>query len=182
MSPVADRYRRLAASFTDRVASVEPADWSNPSPCEGWTALDVVQHVVDSEASFLGTVGRELDGVPSVGDDPLAAWATVRDTVQACLDDPVVATTTYTGFFGETTFEATVDRFYGMDLVVHGWDLARAAGLDERIDPDEARRVLADAAELGDALRTPGVCGPAVEPPTGADDQARLLAFLGRQP
>ncbi|MGH3980561.1 MAG: hypothetical protein ACRDRZ_16435 [Pseudonocardiaceae bacterium] len=36
------------------------------------------------------------------------------------------------------------------------------------------------AQPMDEMLRTPGVCGPKLDPPPGADEQARLLAFLGR--
>jgi hypothetical protein len=32
-----------------------------------------------------------------------------------------------------------------------------------------------------EALRAPGVLGPALEPPPGADAQTKLLAYLGRR-
>ncbi|MGQ0774749.1 MAG: maleylpyruvate isomerase N-terminal domain-containing protein [Pseudonocardiales bacterium] len=68
------------------------------------------------------------------------------------------------------------------DLVRHvlGWDLARATGQDERIDPWELARLWESVKLFGDAIRTEGTCGPAVDPPPGADDQTRLLAYLGR--
>jgi len=65
-------------------------------------------------------------------------------------------------------------------LVVHGWDLAHAVGLDERIPDDDVARVQAGADAFGDAMRGPQAFGPALDPPPGADAQARLLAFLGR--
>ena len=34
---------------------------------------------------------------------------------------------------------------------------------------------------MGDALRGPGAFGAAIEPPAGADEQQRVLAFLGRR-
>ena len=40
----------------------------------------------------------------------------------------------------------------------------------------------AAAEEFGDRMRGPGAFGEALEPPAGADDQARLLAYLGRDP
>ena len=182
MSAIADRYRRLATAFADKVAAVPDDRWGSPSPCEGWTARDVVRHVVETQGMFLASVGRELGPLPSVDEDPVAAWEAARGVVQADLDDPARASAGYEGFFGPTTFEETVDRFGCLDLVVHGWDLSRAAGLDDRIDPEEVRRVTADTEGLGDALRAPGVCGPAVEPGPGADEQERLLAHLGRRP
>jgi hypothetical protein len=41
--------------------------------------------------------------------------------------------------------------------------------------------VLSAAEGFGDALRGPGVCGPASETPADADEQTRMLAFLGRR-
>ena len=64
---------------------------------------------------------------------------------------------------------------------MHGWDLARAA--DRRSHrPADIARVRTRAEAFGDALRSPQAFGPEVAPPAGADDQARLLAFLGRNP
>jgi uncharacterized protein (TIGR03086 family) len=88
----------------------------------------------------------------------------------------------FDGFLGRTNFETAVDRFLCIDLIVHGWDLARAAALDETIDPEDVERVRRAAEAYGDAMRSPQVFGPAVEAPAGADDQERRLAFLGREP
>jgi len=82
---------------------------------------------------------------------------------------------------GKSTFEAGVDKFLCTDLVVHGWDLARATGLDETIDPEDAKRVQRNMASMGDGLRSPGAFGAEVEPPSGADEQQKMLAFLGRK-
>jgi hypothetical protein len=67
---------------------------------------------------------------------------------------------------------------------VHAWDLARAAGLPhhEAIDGAEIDRVRSDAESMGDALRSPGICGPATDAAPDATPQDTLLAFLGRRP
>ncbi|MGD9705190.1 MAG: TIGR03086 family metal-binding protein [Acidimicrobiia bacterium] len=180
MSEISERYARLADAFTAKVAAVEPDRWANPSPCEQWTARDVVRHVIEAHGTFLRLVGRELGDAPAVEDDPLAAWTAARATVQADLEDPDRASATYTGVFGEATFEDSIDGFICADLLIHGWDLARATGLDETIDLDEARRVTERFKSFGDKLRGPGVLGPEIEPPPGADEQTRFLAFTGR--
>lgn len=181
MTDTADRYRRLAADFADTITAVPADRWASPSPCEDWTARDVVRHMVDNQTMFEGLVGRELTGGPSVDDDPLAAWTYVRDVVQADLEDPERASAEFDGFAGRSTFKAAVDRFLCMDLIVHRWDLARAAGLDVQLDPSDVTRVVEQAAEFGDMLRSPGVCGPAVEPAADASDQDKMLALLGRR-
>lgn len=99
----------------------------------------------------------------------------------ALRQDPSTATQTSTGHFGERSFAWRVDSFLSFDLVVHGWDLARATGQDETMDPRELPRIRADAEALGDMARAPGVFAAPVEPPEGADEQTRVLAFLGRR-
>jgi len=181
MSDISERYRRLARGFADQISATPDDRWASPSPCEDWTALDVVRHVVDTQGMFLGFVGRELPPLPDVGEDPRGAWTTASAAVQEGLDDPERAAETFDGFFGTTSFEDAVDRFLNFDLVVHRWDLAHATGQDDRIDPDDVRRVRKAANRFGDAMRGPGAFGPAIDPPEDADEQAELLAFLGRR-
>ena len=181
MTEIAQRYARLADAFAEKIAGVHGDAWSNQSPCEEWAARDVVKHVVSTQVTFLGFIGREAGNVPPVDDDPSGAWKAVSGAVKAGLDDPAVAQAEYEGFDGPSTFERGVDRFLCFDLVVHGWDLAHATGQNERIDPNDVAEVRA-AAEAFGPIRSPQVFGPEVEPPPGADDQAKLLAFLGRNP
>jgi uncharacterized protein (TIGR03086 family) len=182
MSTIADHYRTLASSFSDTVDAVPPDRWDDASPCEGWSARDVVKHVVDTEIGMLERVGLAPDPAPS--GDQLARWSAIRDLVQDSLDDPTRAQIEYDGFFGRTTFEKTLDQFGCFDLLVHRWDLARATGQTshEVMPADEVAAALEMGRSLGDNLRQPGVCGPEVEVADDADDQTRLLAFLGRQP
>lgn len=182
MSEVSERYKRLSDLFAAKVAAVPADKWDNASPCEGWTTRGVVQHVVDTQGLFLGFVGKELGDIPSVDDDPVAAWDAARSKIQRELDDPVSAKTEYDGFVGTTTFENSVNQFLCVDQVIHGWDLARAAGLDDSIAAEDIAYVEEQAATYGDAMRSPMVFGPEVEAPAGAGDQDRLLAFLGRRP
>jgi uncharacterized protein (TIGR03086 family) len=79
------------------------------------------------------------------------------------------------------TFAEAIDRFVSSDLLIHRWDLARAAGLDIAMPLDEVVRAREAAAQFGDALRGPNAFGPEVPAPDGADEQTRLLAFLGRR-
>jgi uncharacterized protein (TIGR03086 family) len=181
MSEISERYRRLSDKFAARIAAVPPDRWGSPSPCEEWTALDVVRHVVETQGMFLGLVNRKMGPIPDVTEDPAGAWDAARATIQADLDDPERAAAEYEGRFGRSTFEQAIDGFINTDLVVHGWDLARATGQDERIDPADLQRVLARSAALGDAMRGPKTFGPPIEAPADADDQTRLLAFLGRR-
>jgi hypothetical protein len=88
MAETSDRYRRLAADMTETIQHVPDERWGDTSPCPDWTARDVVQHLVDTHGMFMRFVGRSLPAGPSVNDDPLAAWVSARDQMQADLDDP----------------------------------------------------------------------------------------------
>ena len=68
------------------------------------------------------------------------------------------------------------------DLLVHGWDLARAIGADETMDPDLAAVVLERWQPQEPWLRGSGVVGPRVEVPPDASVQAKLIGFFGRRP
>ncbi len=180
---IANRYRRLADRI-DRVAAAVPDDaWSRPSPCEGWTAAEVVGHVADTERELVNRLGLADRPEEEAGLHPREAWREIRPVVQGLLDDPATAGHTFDGHFGPTTLAQTIDTFYCLDLLVHAWDLARAAGLPE-LEPmpaDEVTTSFAAMLPFSETLRTPGVCGPELEPPAGADEQTRFLAFLGRR-
>jgi len=182
LTEIADRYRSLAARFTELVESVPSDRWDSPSPCEGWKAEDVVAHVVNTEADHLKRMEMELpESIDGLG--PRTAWPIVRDRMQRALDTPEEAEHSYDGFFGRTTLAASIDQFYSMDLVIHAWDLARAAGLKdfEAIPPGEVENVTRALEPLGDSMRQPGVFGPEVPVPADADPQTKLLAVVGRR-
>jgi uncharacterized protein (TIGR03086 family) len=66
------------------------------------------------------------------------------------------------------------------DLLVHGWDLARAIGADERLDPELVEVCASWFTPLEETYRGAGAIGPRPEVPPDADAQTRLLAAFGR--
>lgn len=183
MSDIATRYRHIAGQFTERVEAVPEDAWENPAPCEGWVARDVVRHLVEwLPGFFFDTWDIDAPPIPSVDDDPAGAWAAVDTTFQSALHDPAVAGRERDTRMGRSRFDETFDMIGTNDIFIHTWDLARAAGLDERLDPDEVHRYLVGAEPMDEMLRSSGHYGPKVPVPEDADEQTRLIAFLGRQP
>jgi len=90
MGEIAERYRRRADAFERKVAAVQPEQWGNQSPCEKWSARDVVDHIVSMHGYMLMPVGRTM-GAVSVADDPLGAFRVARAAVEEVLDDPQAA-------------------------------------------------------------------------------------------
>jgi len=67
-------------------------------------------------------------------------------------------------------------------VFLHTWDLARATGQDDQLDPDRCAQLLSGMGSAEDAMRTSGQYGPAFDVPDDASVQDRLIAFIGRDP
>ena len=68
-----------------------------------------------------------------------------------------------------------------IDVLIHGWDLAKATGQNTKLDAglvEACWEVVTPQAEL---LKGSGMFGDDVEVPPDADPQTRLLALLGRR-
>jgi uncharacterized protein (TIGR03086 family) len=184
MAGPAEEHRWIAGGFTDRVRGVPADAWDRPAPVEGWVARDVVLHLVEWFPAFLEAgAGVQLARGPSVDDDPVAAWTVHSDAVQALLDDPETPSRMLSNpHVGEVPLDQAVDLFYTADVFMHTWDLARATGQDERLDPDKCAQLVEGMSPHEEAMRQSGQYGPRVTVPDDADVQTRLLAFIGRQP
>lgn len=179
MSEVADRYHRVADGFSARVAGAAAGAWAAPSPCTDWTARDVVVHVVRTTWGVRSLLGEAAGEVDPDG-DLSAQWAEARGAVSSALADPLLAATVVHSGFGDQPFETLVSRLLCTDTLVHTWDLARASGQDERLDPAAVSAAIGFLAPIDEALRRPGGFGEKITPAPGADEQARLLGFCGR--
>jgi uncharacterized protein (TIGR03086 family) len=180
----AEEHRRIAGRFTEVVRSVPDDGWDAPAPVEEWVARDVVRHLVEWFPAFLESgAGVRLVKGPSVDDDPVAAWVTHSDAVQALLDDPATAGKTLSNrHIGDVPLDRAINDFYTSDVFMHTWDLARATGQDETLDPDKCAELLAGMVPYEEAMRSSGQYGPRVEVSDDADVQTRMLAFIGRRP
>jgi uncharacterized protein (TIGR03086 family) len=166
----ADRFSAIVDTTTD---------WSAASPCEGWTAADVVDHVVDTERDFLARHGADLGDRPS--GTPAQVWAQHLEAVRPLAEDDSFRAREFDGFFGRTTIGATLDGFYGFDLVVHGWDLGSAGGRPTTFTEADMDAMERSFEGFGDAAYSDGVFEQPVEVPDDADRQTKLLALMGRR-
>jgi uncharacterized protein (TIGR03086 family) len=180
-------FQRAQNAVTDLVDAVEAGQWDDAA-LPGWTVADLVAHLVD-EARWIPDL---LAGDPAelvdprfshatddlLGEDALTAWETAADAALAALATGDLGGTVHLSR-GPTPVREYVEELTA-DLVVHGWDLARATGGDERIDP----ALLGAAAVLADRLPDdglPGLFDPPLDVPDGAPEQARVLARYGRR-
>lgn len=173
------------AEFDGRVRQVR--DWDAPTPCAEWSVRDLVNHVTSEHlwapyllrGATLAEVGDRFDG-DVLGDDPVTAWTRAstasRDAFHEHRALPGHVHTS--GGPIEATEYAWQMVF---DLTIHSWDLARGAGLDDRIDPDLVTTV---HDELGKYFSVwyGAILDHPVAVPADAGPQDRLIAATGRRP
>ncbi len=162
--------------------------WDNPSPCSEWSARDVAGHamgVVCNVAARAG-VGTSLDVFKNVGaiagPDPYAAWFDIRNRTLGALERPGALQTTFSSSLGNVVLDDYILQMT-VDLVVHSWDVARATGGDERLDPQLVAVSYARLKNLDPTVaRAPGRYADIVAVDGEVDLQTELLTFSGRKP
>ncbi|MPZ62476.1 MAG: TIGR03086 family protein [Propionibacteriales bacterium] len=174
-------------TFGAKVHDVPTDRWDTPTPCTEWSVRDLVNHLAGEHfwaphllrGETLEQVGDRYDG-DLLGDDPVAAWESAAAISRAAWSRAPSAGTPVHVSFGQIPLEEYAGQMY-VDLVVHGWDLARGAGLDATIDSAIAQRLLTMVEPNAAAFAASGVFGPpvAVDSANPAD---RLLGMLGRDP
>ncbi|HYF71281.1 MAG TPA: TIGR03086 family metal-binding protein [Nocardioides sp.] len=177
-----------SAEFERVVRGLPPDSWDLPTPSE-ISVRDLVEHVVVGNrftAMLLAGLARDearagLAG-DQLGDDPVAAVvesaARQREGFAAAAPEQVLD-----GPRGDITAEEFL-RFRLIDLVVHAWDLLRATGQDETLDPQVVAGLLELVEPHLEEILAFGAYGegPSGTLPPDAAPQRRLLDLFGRRP
>jgi uncharacterized protein (TIGR03086 family) len=180
-------HERALASTGRYVAAIGDGQWHDPTPCEDYDVRALLNHVVSGnfwvvplvEGKTIAEVGDVYDG-DVLGDDPMSAYeASAREAAAAfnasgAMEKPVAVS------YGPVPGEIYAGHRF-IDVLIHGWDLAKATAQDATLDSelvDACRAVVEPQAEL---LKGSGMFGVEVDLPADADPQTRLLALLGRR-
>ena len=187
-SPPIDLYP-LARQLKSVLYGVADETLAAPTPCPQWTVGDLLDHLMTLTLVFT-RAARKAAGVPDAGPPtPEAAnlhpqW---RSRLPAQLDDMADAWAepeawVGTAQAGGVTLPAEQQGMFGAnELVMHGWDLARATGQDFAVDPRLLEILIGFLSQLPPA-GIPGLFGPVVP----VDDEEALLVRVvglgGRDP
>jgi uncharacterized protein (TIGR03086 family) len=178
-----ESFDRAAAVATAVVAGIDGPQYDLPSPCEGWTARDVLNHLLRGNESTQAAVRGEPRPDPSgdrVGPDPAASLAASIARTREALHTPGLADLLVRTPFGQRPGTMLVN-IRTVEHFVHAWDLAVATGQLTDLDPELAEHVLSGWAPAMAGI--PRETSPFGTPePVAADACAadRLAAFLGR--
>jgi uncharacterized protein (TIGR03086 family) len=181
-------YARAMAS-TQRIIDQVPADqWQAPTPCSEWDAQQVANHIIGEnlwaaelfQGKTIAEVGTALDG-DLTGDDPAAAYRQSVDAAQKAIDAPGAMDATCHLSFGDYSGAEYASQLF-MDILIHGWDIAKGTGQEAHLDAELVSRCLPIAEEVTRKFRGAGVFGEDLPVTDDADQQTKLLALVGRRP
>jgi uncharacterized protein (TIGR03086 family) len=181
MTDVQDNYRLVSSGFDAAVKAVTPDKWEAQSPCEQWTARDVVGHVVENHRGVIAAVRGGASQPLGADEDPRQAWEQVSRALDEITGDPEAVAEEMDGPTGRMPVGQIIGQFVTMDVLVHTWDLARSVGANEHLDEDAVGRAYEALKPVDAMIRQPNIFGPRLEPPRGADLQTEFLYFLGRR-
>lgn len=179
---------QAVASTGEIVAGFRPDQLGDPTPCSEWDVRALLNHLIGVSEAF----SHAAEGEPITRPDPrteyfqgdgyTAAYDAATEDLLAAWRTPGALDATITLPFGDVPGSVAASINF-VDLLVHGWDLARATGQDPTFDPDLAEPALEVSRNLvSDEIRSAGAFGPEVAAPAGASEADRLVAFLGRNP
>jgi uncharacterized protein (TIGR03086 family) len=175
----ANRFTSLVVQIGDR--------WGAPTPCDEWSVRDLVNHMVAEQlwvpellaGRTVAEIGDKFEG-DVLGEDPPTTWRLAMDAALAAFAEPGVAARSVSLVRGPTPAHDYLDEMVS-DLAVHGWDLARALGVDETIDPATVDRMLIEWGDRAELLAHSGLFGSPLPTSDADDPQTRLLALFGRR-
>ncbi len=172
-------HEKARQGFTKVVKGVDASRWHAPSPCTEWDARAVVEHVIGSHEMLLLKPLEVRADRPR--EDPVARWSATDAALTQALSSDEILDQEIDGPMGATTARSLLPALTS-DVLVHCWDLARAAGIDVELDEGLATAALVMAEQHADSFKTSAMFGDPVAVPDDAPVTDRLLGFFGRDP
>ena len=163
-------------SCLDVLAQVTPEDLDLATPCAEFTVRELGDHLTRSLVLLSGIAGRELTPDPDV--------AFTEST--GPLGSAAIAAWRERGVAGEVAVGRTITPaplaadIIALELVVHGWDVARAVGTEFAAPDDLCEHLLTQSARLITDDKRGRAFALAVDVASDAPALQRLIAFTGR--
>src|SRR5262245_6737458 len=186
LGPAARRMSDLIDGVPDRMLA-------GPTPCDEYTLGDLLDHVQSFAHAFTAAARKDSAGMTSgraagdasrLGDDWRTQIPRDLDALAESWRDPAA----WTGMTkaGGIDLPGELAGVIALDeLVVHGWDVARASGQDFELDGeslDAVHRFVTQFSGAGQEAAREGMFGPEVAVSDGAAVLDRILGITGRDP
>ncbi len=180
---IADAHRRALDATGNIVGNITDAQLGDATPCDDYDVDGLLQHLISGNfwvaplvaGQTIDQVGDSLDRHYSRADYGFSAKeADDAFSASGALEKPVAVS------YGPVPAEIYAGHRF-IDVLVHGWDLAKATGQDTDLDPELVEACWDVITPQLDLLKGSGMFGTEVEVADDADPQTKLLAVLGRR-
>ncbi|MBO2460021.1 TIGR03086 family metal-binding protein [Actinomadura violacea] len=178
LTPACDR-------MADVLAGVADDQLADGTPCTEYTVRDLIAHIDEVSRGFAALArGQQAPAAPDDagfdGDGRERVAEHVRALGEAWTDPAAWEGTAETG-----GLELPGERWGKIaftEIVVHGWDLARATGRPFDLPDETLRACLDHVAEFVPKAPLPNLWAPAVAVPDDAPLLDRIVGITGRTP
>ena len=177
-----ERFDRATATATAVVDAVTPQQYDEPTPCTDWTVRQLLNHLIGGTKMFTAIVtrGPAVDrAADHVGPDHAASFRSAVGELRAAFAADGALDGVYQGPMGEAP-GAMLMRMRVNEMMLHGWDLARATGQSTDLDPELAEECIGDIQRVQEAGRAQPMFAPMQTVPAAATAADRLAATAGR--
>jgi uncharacterized protein (TIGR03086 family) len=176
---------RAYAAAGRLVSGVRREQLDRPTPCDDWDVRALVNHMIVGHFYFAGALrGESMDPTAEppdfAADDPAAAFDQASKTLLETWREAGAMERTVETMAGPMPGQ----MLFGMLVVenlVHGWDLARATGRSEDLEPELAGQMLAMVRQANMPRGAGAPFQPEQPAPANAGPAQQLAAYLGRK-
>lgn len=178
------------AALRSVIDRIEPDDLAVPAPAE-WTTLpdptirDILSRhaydevwVPDVLAGRSASDGDRFRGADLLGDDPIAAYDRINDAATSAVEAGIAPGAVFHFTYGDYPADEGLAHM-ATYRAFQAWLIAKHLGIPFSFTPELIAGLNENVVAHADEWREFGVFPPAIEPPPGADDEARLLCAVG---
>ncbi|MFD4357535.1 TIGR03086 family metal-binding protein [Nocardia sp. NPDC058518] len=185
-----ERVAHAATPLSKLIRTVDPARLSDPTPCAEFDIRALINHLLFWGPSLVGAAHKEAIAPPATAESDVdltaGDWAAALDAHLDALTTAWRGPAAWQGLThmgGPTELPAPlVGGMVVGELIVHGWDLARALGTTPHWDDDLLRETYDETAATAEQGRQMGIYGPEVPVAATAPLLDRILGLTGRDP
>lgn len=185
-----DRVAHAAAPWSKIIRTIGPEHLTARTPCAEFDVRALINHLLFWGPSLVGAARKQSVAPPAATESEVdlttGDWTTALDTH---LHELATAWRGPAAWQGTTCMGGPTELPAGVvggmvvgELVVHGWDLARALDTTPTWDDDLLHYVHDETAATADQGRQLGIYGPEVPVPTTTPLLDRILGLTGRDP
>jgi len=180
-------YVKAMANTQRYMDGVRADQWHAPTPNTEWDVRQVANHIIGENlwagellhGKTIAEVGDKFDG-DVAGSDPAASYrASVSVATDAVTEPGAMEAVCHLSFGDFSGADYSAQLF--LDLLIHGWDMARATEQDTWLPAEVVEACIPIAQEITAMARSSGVYGNDLPVSPDADQQTRLLALVGRR-